>query len=114
VCSGEAGCIEGVEQRPLLIFGVRCQVAIGSVGHRQGRAHPAREREKGDARGQRPRRIGVAKIVDSPVLDPGSDECRAPDSIAPLVQLDVTASRCREEEGRVKGGGTASRASRTR
>ena len=62
------------------------------------RAHTRRDSEAGEC---------VPEVVDAAMLDPGRPDRRRPVVAAPLLTLDVAASRGRKEQGRWSTGKAA-------
>ena len=91
--------VEEVDRVLAAVFG---EVPVVAVDHRQAGAHVAGEVEDGDACTERERCEGVPEIVDAPDwVDPERTLRGFPVAVAEVVQVQVPAAGCWEDERRV-------------
>ncbi|MGH3085043.1 MAG: hypothetical protein ACRDNP_13530 [Gaiellaceae bacterium] len=82
-----------------MLASVAGEVAVVAVDHGQAGAHVAGQLEGGDAGTQGESRERVPEIVDAPEgLDTDRDLGRLPVAVSEVVQVEVAATLCREEQ----------------
>ena len=75
------------------------EVTVVAVDHRQARAHEPGEVEDRDPGAEREGGVGVTQIVGpADRLNAGGELCGPPLARAEVVQVDVTAARCRKQQ----------------
>jgi hypothetical protein len=88
-----------VEEVDRVLSSVTGEVSVMAVDHCQARAHVPGKVEGRDPGTERERREGVAEIVDpAPWVDSGRFLGRLPVAVAEVIQIEVAAVGCREDE----------------